>query len=60
MLSNSKTSTFSSEVQLHFPVSHCAHQCDCVKTVPFCRYSKRGFSHSSKAKRHHSWTPSLE
>lgn len=37
MHSDSKTSTFSSEVQVHFPVSHCAHRSDCVKTVPFCR-----------------------
>lgn len=35
MHSNSKTSTFSSEVQVHFPASHCAHKGDCVKTFLF-------------------------
>lgn len=51
MHSSSKTSTFSSEVQVHFPGSHCACKCDCIKAVPFCRYRNRGFSHSPKAKK---------
>lgn len=35
MHSNSKPSTFSSEVQVHFPVSHCAHTSDRVKSSFF-------------------------
>ena len=38
-------------MQVHFPVSHCAHKSDCVKTVPFSRYRNRDFSHSPKAKK---------
>lgn len=66
MHGNSKTSTFSSEVQVHFPVSHCAHKSDCVKAVPFCRDRDSSFSHSPKAKKRgitaglHLWTLNRE